>query len=166
MFCSASQQERCNLHAYNNQPDTPFSAPSQSLSSKSRRKFGLIKHFSRPSNSAPGLLRWFWSALCGHKKASISFRPHRVESRHRLRNFACPHYPRNRKFRSRCEKRLADRNSARKPMLAPDPLYGPAVCCKRKTSKKRRWVLHQCIRPICGALGVLLAIMDIFLDLP
>ena len=39
-------------------------------------------------------------------------------------------------------------------------MYGPAVCCKRETSKQRRWVLHQCIRPICGALRMLLAIMD------
>ena len=33
-------------------------------------------------SSRIGLLRWFWSALCGHKKASISFRPHRVVMRH------------------------------------------------------------------------------------
>ena len=32
--------------------------------------------------------------------------PYGVESRHRLRNFACRHYPRNRKSRSRCEKGL------------------------------------------------------------
>ena len=40
-------------------------------------------------------------------------------------------------------------------------MYGPAVCCKRKTSKRRRWVLRQCIRPICGAIQQLLATMDI-----
>ena len=39
-------------------------------------------------------------------------------------------------------------------------MYGPAVCCKRKTSERRRWVLHQCIRPICGAFQQLLATMD------
>ena len=41
-------------------------------------KAGTLRN--RP-NSGIGLLRWFWSALCGHKKASISFRPHRVDCR-------------------------------------------------------------------------------------
>ena len=30
--------------------------------------------------SGPGLLRWFWSALCWSNKVSISFRPQGVDS--------------------------------------------------------------------------------------
>ena len=30
-------------------------------------------------------------------------------------------------------------------------MYGPAVRCKRISSICRRWVLHQCIRPLVGA---------------
>ena len=52
------------------------------------RKFPLQQDPQQETHSLPtvssaiGLLRWFWSALCGHKKASISFRPHRVDKRH------------------------------------------------------------------------------------
>jgi len=34
---------------------------------------------------------------------------------------------------------------------APDPMYGPAVRCKRVSSSWRWAVLHQCIRPLIGA---------------
>jgi hypothetical protein len=44
-------------------------------------------------------------------------------------------------------------------MTLVTPMYGPAVRCKRISSSWWLAVLHQCIRPVIGAL--LLAIMDI-----
>jgi len=41
-----------------------------------------------------------------------------------------------------------------------DPMYGPAVRCKRFSSSWHSAVLHQCIRSLIGA-GLLRTIMDI-----
>src|SRR5437773_132177 len=41
-----------------------------------------------------------------------------------------------------------------------DPMYGPAVRCKRLSSSWHSAVLHQCIRSLIGA-GLLRTIMDI-----
>ena len=37
--------------------------------------------------------------------------------------------------------------------VANDPMYGPAVRCKKISSSWRRAVLHQCIRLLFGALA-------------
>jgi len=41
MICAKRQQKMPRLHAYNNRPETPFSAHPEWLSPKPRRKFGL-----------------------------------------------------------------------------------------------------------------------------
>src|SRR5713226_3783690 len=46
------------------------------------------------------------------------------------------------------------------PNHANDPMYGPAVRCKRFSSSWHSAVLHQCIRSLLGAV-LLRTIMDI-----
>jgi hypothetical protein len=42
---------------------------------------------------------------------------------------------------------------SRRSTSANDPIYGPAVRCKKISSSWRRAVLHQCIRLLFGALA-------------
>jgi hypothetical protein len=64
------------------------------------------------------------------------------------------------RFAARCRLSGAKRTSGLVSQNdANDPLYGPAVRSKRISLSWRWAVLHQCIRPLIGAL--LLAIMDI-----
>ena len=51
-------------------------------------------------------------------------------------------------------------NSSRPDKDAIDPVYGPAVRCKRFLSSWHSTVLHQCIRSLIGA-GLLRTIIDI-----
>ena len=58
-----------------------------------------------------------------------------------------------------CTERYS-RRKRREHLDLTDPDVWTGGVLQEETSKQRRWVLRQCIRPICEARRMLLAIMD------